>query len=61
MVGINPLTLPLKFGVLRQNIHDDIQQAILAARFYLKIVQKSALHVYFSPFQVLFSYNLGII
>ncbi len=47
MVGINPLTLPLKFGVLRRNIHDDIQQAILAARFYLKIVQKSALQCLF--------------
>ena len=36
MVGINHLTLPLKFGVLRRNIHEDIQQAILAARFLSK-------------------------
>ncbi len=27
--------------------------------FYLKIVQKSALHVYFPPFQVLFSHIFG--
>ncbi len=54
IVGIDHPTLPLKFGVLRQNIYEDIQQAILAARFYLKIVSKSALHVHFSPFKYFF-------
>ncbi len=62
IVGIDHPTLPLKFGVLRQNIYEDIQQAILAARFYLKIVSKSALHVPFltlpSTFFIYFGYHL---
>ncbi len=61
MVGINHLTLSLKFGVLRRNIHEISNKQYLLQGFYLKIVSKSALHVYFPPFQVLFSHILGII
>ena len=51
MVGINYLTLPLKFGVLRRNIHEDIQQAILAARFLSKNSPKKRTTCLFLTFQ----------
>ena len=62
MVGINHLTLPLKFGVLRQNIHEDIQQAILAARFLSKNSLKKRTTCLFptlpSTFFTYFGYHL---
>ncbi len=62
MIGINHLTLPLKFGVLRRNIHEDIQQAILAARFLSKNSLKKRTTCLFptlpSTFFTYFGYHL---